>query len=199
MNKPWDIGKVGVSVINASAPTSAGVQLTSSGSRFFKPQAVQPTGPAHGDMRRLHDGTIEMYDGANWINVSPNQMTGVAPVTPTYTLDLDAEPVDALALAIYKTYEAVPGANLPASRKAAADVVRTLGELGFVLTQDHGSVTTNDLEDDFDFTDICGECVKAEDACVEWFQLYDGRPEFAPPAPDRFCLFHRGWVMGKLA
>lgn len=177
-------GNLNISVSGGSTPPSA--------THTYVTTYTQPT---VGELR--HQGnTVQMWDGTKWLDVSPNQMGGTpAKLLPDVpSLDLDATPVDALALAIYTAYKMVPGANLPAAREAAADVVKTLDELGFVIQQGRGSVTGAHLEEDFDFSDICTPCAAATDEYAAWHQ--GAKDE---EAPDRFCLFHRGYVMGQLA
>lgn len=61
----------------------------------------------------------------------------------------------------------------------------TLGQhvdqYGVITVEPPAQSAPLEAEADFDFTDICSSC------------------EGADPSVDRFCLFHRGWVQGRLS
>lgn len=151
---------------------------------------------AVGEIRTLTDGTVVSWDGIRWNEVLAPAQAGGGPVVVGPPLDLNASPADALALAIFQAFRDVPGSNMPAARKSAADVVKSLAALGFSITLNSGSVREVHREEDFDFSDICSPCGQATDAYAAWHMTPETRKA---EMPDRFCIFHRGYVMGKLA
>ncbi len=172
--------------VGSIAPSGVGL---STGQQFAD-SYVRSRSPEVGEMRHLN-GFIKMWTGTDWVDVSPNQMKP----EELGPLDVNSEPVDALAMAIYRTYEATPGSNLPAARAAAADVIQSLLDLGFTLEPTKGSKTSGKMEEDYDFSDICAPCAQATD---EYAAAMDDPSSVVRPDPDRFCLFHRGYVMGQL-
>lgn len=87
--------------------------------------------------------------------------------------------------------------DLDAARDYANEVRSLLRRMGFTIELVTGKVSAQVREAEYDFTDFCAECERGQKERVEWD---NEEPAYRMgERPDRFCLFHRGYVSGAIS